>query len=129
MSHLIKPVIASHNVSHGSFSTYLTGFAASLVLTVLAFLLVGRHALGRKMLIGVIMLLALTQFLVQAIYFLHLGRETKPRWKLAAFVFMIGIVLTIVVGSLWIMANLDSRHGMTPTQTDKYIINDEGAGQ
>jgi cytochrome o ubiquinol oxidase operon protein cyoD len=58
------------------------------------------------------------------VFFLHLGRETKPRWKLAVFVGMIIIVAILAFGSLWIMANLN--YHMAPSQTDTFIVKDEG---
>jgi cytochrome o ubiquinol oxidase operon protein cyoD len=103
-----------------TLKSYVSGYVASLCLTVAAYLLVSRHALStRWILIAMVVGLALTQFLVQLVFFLHLGRETKPRWKLAVFLFMILIVGILVFGSLWIMNNLNYR--MTPAQINQYM--------
>lgn len=59
-------------------------------------------------------ILAFGQFVVQLVYFLHLGTEQKPRWKLLVFWFMIVVVLIVVVGSLWIMYNLNYNMIMPP---------------
>jgi cytochrome o ubiquinol oxidase operon protein cyoD len=53
--------------------------------------------------------LAIVQAIVQAILFLHVGQEDKPRWETISFCFMVMCVLIIVIGSLWIMHDLDER--------------------
>lgn len=124
MSKQPDTIISRHDTDRGTPRTYVAGFVASLVLTVTAYLLVVHHALSRRLLIGAVVALALTQFLVQVVFFLHLGRETKPRWKLAVFLFMTMVVLILVFGSLWIMTNLNYR--MTPAQINTYMNNQSG---
>ncbi len=71
--------------------------------------------------------LAVTQLLVQLLFFLHLGRESKPRWNLIVLAFAVMVVVIVVFGSLWIMKNLQYNHGhQTPEETDKFLIHDEG---
>ncbi len=107
-----KPIVAKHQLQPGSTRTYVVGFVTSIILTLTAFTLIElRDYLSESAIIGVIVALAMTQFLVQLFCFLHLGRETRPRWKLAVFYFMIGVVLILVIGSLWIMSNLNYRMG------------------
>ena len=53
--------------------------------------------------------LALIQAIVQLFFFLHLGQEAKPRWQLFIFLFMLFIMLIIVIGSIWIMVDLNDR--------------------
>jgi len=117
-------IISRHDTDRGTPRMYVSGFVASIVLTLTAYLLVVNHALSRRILIGAVVALALTQFLVQVVFFLHLGRETKPRWKLAVFLFMTMVVLILVFGSLWIMTNLNYR--MTPAQINTYMNNQAG---
>ena len=109
-----------------TLKAYITGFVLSVYLTIMAYLLVSRHLFSSHLLVALIIGLALIQFVVQVYYFLHLGQETKPRWKLVTFIFMLGTVAILVFGSLWIMANLDYQHDLTPSETDKTIIEDEG---
>jgi cytochrome o ubiquinol oxidase operon protein cyoD len=109
----------------GTFRTYLVGFLWSLVLTFAAYDLVIHHTLSATPLVAAIIGLALVQFVIQLVFFLHLGRETKPRWKLFVFFFMIMVVLILVLGSLWIMHNLNYR--MTPQQVNSYM-NNQGGG-
>ena len=117
-------ITASHDTDRGTLRTYVTGFISSIVLTLTAYLLVTHHALSRRFLIAAIVALALVQFLVQVVFFLHLGRETKPRWKLGVFLFMTMVVLILVFGSLWIMTNLNYR--MTPAEINTYMNNQSG---
>lgn len=105
---------------------YVIGFSLSVYLTIVAYLLVTKHLFDGRLLIALIIGLAVLQFVVQVYYFLHLGQETRPRWKLVSFIFMIGTVGILVFGSLWIMSNLDYHHGQTPAETDQAIIEDEG---
>lgn len=113
--------------SHGSFQSYTIGFITSLVLTGTAYLMVVEHLFGGWTLILAISALAVLQLLVQLLFFLHLGRESRPRWNQSVFAFMLIVVGILVFGSLWIMKNLDYHHGnMTPQQTDDFITKDEG---
>jgi len=44
--------------------------------------------------------------LIQLIFFLHLGMESKPHWNLITFLFTLLVSIIIIGGSLWIMSNL-----------------------
>jgi cytochrome o ubiquinol oxidase operon protein cyoD len=92
---------------HGSVTTYVIGFALSVILTLAAYGSVTHHVFGRTGLIAVIFVLAAVQLMVQLMFFLHLGREGKPRLNLMTFVFMLIVLIIIVGGSLWIMNNLN----------------------
>ncbi len=120
-----KPVIVSHHqAGRPTLKAYVTGYVSSIVLTLAAYLLVAHHWLDRGPAITAVVGLALAQFLVQLLYFLHLGTEARPRWKLMVFLFMIMIVVVLVFGSLWIMSNLNYR--MTPEQVNTYMQNQDG---
>lgn len=94
---------------HGSYKSYLIGFAASIALTLLAYLFVEGNHLSGGALNAMIITLCVMQVLVQLIFFLHLGDESKPYWNLISFLFMVMVVLIIVLGSIWIIFDLDSR--------------------
>lgn len=109
---------------HGSVQTYIIGFILSLALTVVPYLIVTyRSQTGRELLVT-LSFFAILQLFVQLVFFLHLGRESKPRWNLTVFLFAGTIVLILVGGSLWIMQNLD--YHMPVNRTDSSIIQDEG---
>ena len=94
---------------HGSLRSYLIGYVTSILLTLTSFFLVYEKTLQLWQLIGLILLLALIQAFVQLYFFLDLGREHKPKWNLLVFFFMGMVVTIIVLGSFWIMYNLDER--------------------
>ncbi len=105
-------------------STYITGFASSIFLTLIPYFLVTNHIGSTYVLLTVILFFALLQMIVQLIFFLHLGRETKPRWKLAVMISFVGIILIIVGGSIWIMAHLN--YSMSLLQLNNLMQYGEG---
>lgn len=113
-------------------SGYVTGFVLSLACTLLAFWIVYTHVENSHMIfshaviVPMLAILAFSQFVVQLVYFLHLGTESKPRWRLLVFWFMIAIVLIIVVGSIWIMNNLNYNMMHSPEQSLQYIDKNQG---
>jgi len=117
-----------HPATHGSYAAYIVGFILSIVLTLVAyFTIVNGWLAGRGALLFVAAL-AIVQLLVQLLFFLHLGDERGPRWNLMTFLFAGLVVVIVVVGSLWIMYNLNHnmKFDMTPGQVDQTIIKDEG---
>lgn len=120
------PVASPSQKPHfpGTLITYCIGFVLSLLLTIAAYVSVTQDVLARPMLVAVIIGLAIVQLLVQFVFFLHLGREQKPRYNLLAFWFMILIVGIVVGGSLWIMDNLDYR--MMGDDMEHYMLEEEG---
>jgi cytochrome o ubiquinol oxidase operon protein cyoD len=115
----------------GNTASYVAGFVLSLLLTLTAYWLVLQHKnshqplFSHRFLIITIVVLAITQLFVQLVFFLHLDSESKPRWNLLVASFAAIVVLILVLGSLWIMNNLNY-HMDSPAQTDKNIIQDEG---
>jgi len=93
--------------TQGTVKSYVLGFLFSLLLTLASFFVVFQGVLAKRALSYTIIGLALLQALIQVFLFLHLGKEDKPRWKVLTFLFMLSVVLIIVLGSLWIMSNLD----------------------
>ncbi len=98
---------------------YVVGFTVSAILTVIAYLIVTEHWLRGQGALLVIGGLAIVQFIVQLLCFLHLGGEAKPRWKRLVFWLMVITVFIIVGGSVWIMDNLNSH--MSPRATNQYL--------
>ena len=108
-----------------SAKPYVFGFVASLAFTLGAYFSITHHLFARRELIVLITVLALAQFITQLVFFLHLLEERGPRWKLLVFFSMIGVVLILVVGSLWIMNNLN--YHMSLQQMYQYL-NNQGDG-
>jgi cytochrome o ubiquinol oxidase operon protein cyoD len=119
-----KVIVSAHEPGH-SIGAYITGFALSMYLTIFAYLVVTHHLWSNHLLLWIIAGLAVIQFFVQSIFFLHLGSETRPRWNLLVFGCMIVVVLILVFGSVWIMNNLDYHH-MAPAELKTYLRTNEG---
>jgi cytochrome o ubiquinol oxidase operon protein cyoD len=125
MAHATQPTPKpSTPAAHGSLASYSTGFILSIGLTIAAYYLVVEHALTGWGLSAALVGLAILQLLVQLIFFLHMTRESKPRWNLIVFLFMVLVIVIVAFGSLWIMHNLD--YHMTSQDMDKHLLDDEG---
>lgn len=94
---------------HGTLRSYVIGFTISLLLTGLSFFIVVSRVLSGLPLIYTLSGLALAQAICQLLLFLHVGQEAKPRWETVVFGFMVMVLLIIVIGSLWIMSDLNDR--------------------
>ncbi len=104
-----------------SVTPYITGFVLSVVLTLLAYWAVVANTYQKHFVIAIIICLAVLQLFVQLFFFLHLGEEMKPRWRLTMLGFGILVVCIIVFGSLWIMDNLDYNMMHSPEKMETYI--------
>lgn len=87
--------------------SHFTGFLLSLVLTLAAYFIVVKNLLTGTPFYIALGTLAILQATLQLFFFLHIGQERKPHWKLTVFFFMLTVVIVIVFGTLWIMNNLN----------------------
>lgn len=128
MSAKPKVVVSHHEDSQGSVRTYVTGFMLSIVLTLAAYILAVNEVYSGWGLASALAALAITQLLVQLVFFLHLGWDSKPRWNLWVLLFAVMVVVIVAFGSLWIMKNLEYNHGhdLSPSETNEFLIKDEG---
>ncbi len=124
---MTRVIYAKHEAGQGSLRTYVSGFILSIILTLTAFAFVYLHVhsehgtFSHHLLIPLIVVLAVAQLFVQLRFFLHVGRESKPRWNLMALIFAVIVVLIVVIGSLWIMSNLNYRMMSSPQLINKYL--------
>lgn len=122
-----KVIAASHDASAGTRTRYITGFVLSVTLTGVAFALVHIHVAHHHtypsddFMMAALPVLGVIQLFVQLVCFLHVGRESKPRWNAYALAFAAIVVVILVAGSLWIMSNLNYRMMSSPTQIQHYI--------
>ena len=107
--------------------SYVLGFIYSVILTLSAYFLVVNKVFSGWTVAFIILALAVLQLFVQLFYFLHLDQEKKPRWNMITFFFAVQTVLIVVLGSIWIMVNLNyhNSHKRTPDQVEKYIEEQE----
>jgi len=88
---------------HETNKFYVLGFFLSLLATLGAY-----FASQHNLFVGILGL-GIFQAVVQFVCFMSVGRESKPHWNLFTFLFMVFIMAVVVIGSLWIMYNLDYR--------------------
>jgi len=117
----IDILVSTHQPDKASLKAYVIGFVGSIILTLSAYLMVRYAQIDKPIMIGILAVLALTQFIVQLVYFLHIGQEFSPRLKLIVLTFMIAIVFILVAGSLWIMSSLNGRMMMSTKQMEEYM--------
>lgn len=111
----------------GSEASLSIGFVLCLFLTVIGYGVVQTESLPSQVKIVVIACLAFIQFIAQMFFFLHLGHERKPRYKLWMFFGMASVVGILVIGSLWIMHNLDyNMMNMTEQEKNQYMDDNQG---
>lgn len=108
----------------GLLGSYLFGFVLSIGFSLVAYYGATRHWLTGGAAVVALLGLAILQFVVQLFFFLHIGRETRPRWKLLMLFLAIVFVLIVVLGSVWIMYNLNYR--MSPQQMEEYMMRQDG---
>lgn len=103
---------ATHQPDFGTaqkkLGIYFIGLVACTILTLLSFWAVMSGHFGRIETFIIIYASACVQFVVQLVCFLRLNTQTEQsRTNVMSLVFT-GVILTsIIVGSLWIMANLN----------------------
>jgi cytochrome o ubiquinol oxidase subunit IV len=99
-------------MKESSLYSYILGYVFSLALTAAPILLFfwhehTGHAFPTHILMQIgFIIAAVLQLFVQLFFFLHLGREEKPRWNSVSMSFAVFVVVVIVFGSLWIMSHL-----------------------
>jgi cytochrome o ubiquinol oxidase operon protein cyoD len=107
-----------HSDYHASVKGYLTGFLLSVVLTAIPFWLVMAKVLPTSGITALVVLgFAAVQIVVHMIYFLHMNTRVEGGWSMLALLFTAVLVLIMLVGSIWVMYNLNTNmmpvHDMT----------------
>lgn len=104
-----------------TFKSYLIGFGLSVILTLTAFFTVTKHYPNALVLI---LVLAIIQFCVQIIFFLHLNEGEDKGFNLTVFFSTVFIMLILIVGTIWIMNHLN--YSMSEQQINDYLLKNEG---
>jgi len=122
----------SQPVRPAKVTKYIIGFVLSLGLTLGAYFFVRNYTHGsgvtHRSVVLAIAGLAITQLLVQLIFFLHIGEESKPRWNLLMLGFAVTVVFIVVAGSIWIMYYLNynmNQHSRSVQQQNQYLQNQD----
>ncbi|AMO83063.1 cytochrome o ubiquinol oxidase subunit IV [Obesumbacterium proteus] len=97
----------NNSASHGSAKSYMIGFILSVILTVIPFWMVMEGTASHQTILITVVAMAVIQIFVHLVHFLHMNTSSEERWNLIALAFTALIIAIVVVGSLWIMYNLN----------------------
>lgn len=115
--------------NHFTIRNYLLGFSLCLFLTLASFFIVVNEIFSGMQAFIVVSTFASLQFLVQVLLFLHVGQEKKPKFNSGIFLYTAMTVIVIVIGTMWIMYNLDYNHSvnnqMSPKEVEEHLIEEE----
>ena len=91
---------------------YLTGLGLAILLTTTSFFVAGTDLVWEPSIPVALVVLAIAQMGVHLVFFLHITTGPDNTNNVLALAFGILIVILVMGGSLWIMANLN--HNMMP---------------
>jgi cytochrome o ubiquinol oxidase subunit IV len=94
-----------------SARAYLIGLGLATLITVVAFYLTGTTLVWRPSIPIALFVLAVAQMGVHLVFFLHITTGPDNTNNVLALAFGLLIVTLLIVGTLWIMANMN--HNMT----------------
>lgn len=100
-------MIDSHHGWNSSIKPLIIGFIFSAILVFAAYRIISHMHLKHNWLLCGVVGLGVLQIILQLIFFLHIGLESKPRWNITMLLFTFLLVAILVFGSLWIMQNLN----------------------
>ena len=93
---------------HSTFSGYMIGFIASVILTAVPFWLVMADVFSsHNMTVVIILGFALVQIVVHMIYFLHMNFHSEGGWNMLSLLFTLLLVFITLAGSLWVMYHMN----------------------
>jgi cytochrome o ubiquinol oxidase subunit IV len=91
---------------------YLAGLGLAVLLTVMSFFIAGTSLVWTPSIPVALVVLAIAQMGVHLVFFLHITTGPDNTNNVMALAFGVLIVVLVIGGSLWIMANLN--HNMMP---------------
>jgi cytochrome o ubiquinol oxidase operon protein cyoD len=98
----------------GTVIIYVAGLALAVLLTGVSFFIAGTSMVWGPSIPVALTVLAIAQMGVHLVFFLHITTGPDNVNNVMALAFGVLIVLLLIVGSLWIMANLN--HNMMPME-------------
>ena len=108
---------------------YVIGLFSALLLSCLAYLIVVEKWFdSSSSTMAALLLLAVIQLVIQLVCFLHLGIRGRSRSRTITIAYTFAMMLVIVIGSLWVMKNLDYRMGMSPQAMEEYMLKQNKKG-
>ena len=93
--------------AEGTYQSYSLGYILSIVATLIPYCALQYHLTAGKIFLAIAIIAAIVQLFVQLVLFLHLSFAKRSLGNMIMFLYAVTLVITIVAGSLWIMANLN----------------------
>ncbi len=87
--------------------SYLIGLGLAILLTIVSFFIAGTTLVWAPSIPVALAVLAIAQMGVHLVFFLHIGTGPDNVNNVMALAFGVLIVLLLLVGSLWIMGNMN----------------------
>jgi len=107
---------------------YVIGGVLSLAITIAIYFAVTLHWWQSATMAAIALVAAAMQFAVQSRYFLHLGKHDSAPLMRQSIIFTGIMLLIIVVGSLWVMTNLNYNMGMSSQQMEEFMLKQNKKG-
>lgn len=95
---------------------YTVGYFLAAILTLFVYSMVMAQFWTATTIAAVALVAAIAQLTVQTKFFLHLKFRVRGAWKLYSYLFTWLMLAIVVVGSLWVMMNLNYNMHMSPHQ-------------
>ena len=99
-----------------SYLSYTAGLGLAILATIASFVVAQTNLLWAPGIPVGLIVLALAQIGVHLVFFLHLGSGPDSTNNILALAFGMLIVFLVIIGSVWIIANLNSNMMPMPAQ-------------
>jgi cytochrome o ubiquinol oxidase operon protein cyoD len=99
------PGVEEHEPA-ASYLSYTAGLVLAVMATIVSFLVSQTNLLWQPGIPVGLLVLAIAQIGIHLVFFLHLGSGPDSTNNILALAFGVLIVFLIIIGSIWIMANL-----------------------
>ena len=93
---------------------YLIGLGLAVLATIVSFYISGTTLVWQPSIPAALIVLAIAQMGVHVVFFLHITTRPDSMNNVMALTFGVFIVFVLMVGSVWIMINLN--HNMMPSE-------------
>ena len=98
----------------GAVQGYIIGLVLAVVLTVISFYIAGTNVIYGPVIPLALLVLAIAQMGVHLVFFLHITSGPENTNNTLALMFGVLIVVLVIGGSVWIMANLNANMTLMP---------------
>jgi HlyD family secretion protein len=109
-----------------AIKSYLIGFGLAILLTITSFFVSGTNLVWEPSIPVALVVLAIAQMGVHLVFFFHITTGPDSVNNVLALAFGVLIVFLLLIGSLWIMANL--HHNLAPMDQTMQMAPEAGPG-